>query len=71
MTAKRLNLRKVVDLKFGTLANKELRSLKRWLTLHENMFPLHSLGTHISRKKFHGLLGTYKSTGDYNDVSFT
>ena len=47
MTAKRLNVKKVIDLKFAALPNKELRSLRRWPTFLEKMFPLHSFGTYI------------------------
>ena len=47
MTAKRLNVKKVIDLKFTALPNKELRSLRRWPTFLEKMFPLHSFGTYI------------------------
>ena len=53
MTAKRLNVRKVVNLKFTALPNKELRSLRHSSTIHEKMFHLHSLGTHNLRIKFH------------------
>ena len=68
MTAKRFNVKKVVDLKFATLPNKELRSLRHWPTFHEKMFPLHSFGTYILRNKFYWLLATYTSIEDDNDV---
>ena len=66
MTAKRLNVRKVVDLQ--QRVNKELRSLRRRHTFHEKIFPLHSFGTQILRNKFHWLLAMYTNITDHNDV---
>ena len=40
-------MRKVVELKFGALPNKELRTLRQWPTIHEKVFPLHFLGTRL------------------------
>ena len=68
MTAKRLKVRKIVDLKFAASPNKNLRRLRRWLTFQEKMFPLHSLGTHFLRNKFQWLLAKYTRIKDLNGV---